>query len=372
MTRRWLGTADLEPLRSWAEVVASGTTGAELWAQTDAIEDILRARGGVRLCDPEDLAADATVAAVCMVGSPSAMAEVPPSGDEVVMAVQTLQSRLGRNLDAVVSLDFAGINAFWPLVAAAQLDLPVVDSDGMGRILPLVEQTVYTLGGLRQCPMALVGPSGELLLIDGPETKATERVMRAAIRSAGGWMMCACYPMSGADLARTGLTGTVSRGLSIGRELNAARDAAALENVLVRRAGAQVLGRGQIVDVEQRNARSGAAISNPSSIIIDLFGGAPRALRLEVADSPLAVFVDGALVAAVPDIPLVIDMAAAAVRDVDRVGVGDQVSVVVCPAAAEWHTPAGRRLVGPQSFGLGVVHPRPAVADPRTTKERDG
>lgn len=360
---RWIGPQELAQLRAWAEVVASGTTSAELWAQTDALQDLATSQCPVRVVAPDELPPDAFVAAICMVGSPEAMAEVPPTGDEVAIAVRALQARVGRSLDAVVSLDLAGINAFWPVAAAAQLGLPLVDSDGMGRILPLVEQTVYTLGGLRQCPMTLVGPAGELLMIEGPDTKATERVMRAAIRAAGGWMITACYPMTAAELARTGLTGAVSRGLDIGRELCEATDAETLERILVRRADARVLGHGRIVDVEHRSVRVGAAVSHPSSMIIELFGAPGRTLRLEIADSPLAAFVDGALVAAVPDIPLLIDMAAAAVRDPDRMRVGDQVGVVVCPTAPEWHTVAGRRLVGPRSFGLNLDHPRAVVPD---------
>ena len=52
--------------------------------------------------------------------------------------------------------EIGGINAVLPLVLGAQLGLPVVDCDGMGRAFPQLEMFVPSIEGLPLCPSTIV------------------------------------------------------------------------------------------------------------------------------------------------------------------------------------------------------------------------
>ena len=52
-------------------------------------------------------------------------------------------------------IEAGGVNSMLPIAAAARLNLPLVDVDGMGRAFPELQMVTFTIGGLSATPMAL-------------------------------------------------------------------------------------------------------------------------------------------------------------------------------------------------------------------------
>ncbi len=349
---------DLPALLAGADLFASGASRDDLDGMRYWLSALLTERDPIRLVTPDELAPDALCASVCFVGSITALAELPMTGDEPHRVLQALENRLGAKLDAVVALDVASLNALMPVAAAALHGLPLVDCDGMGRVFPLIYQTSYELAGLPLAPLAAVGPTGDTFVLDTTSSERAERVLRATLNHSGGWMLTAMYPTTAAQLATAAIPGSISRAVTVGRALIDATDTDDLTSRLQASTGSRVLGIGRVVELEQRTRRATSGYpAYPSSIVVRTHSDPVRSIRLEAQNELLLALVDGAVTAAVPDIICLLDPNDGRVTGVESVTVGSEVLVLAIPPAPVWRTPQGLAMVGPRSFGFELRHP---------------
>lgn len=66
-----------------------------------------------------------------------------------------------------------------PLALAAQLGLPVIDADGMGRAFPELQMTTFYLDGISATPMVLADEKGNVTIMDTIDNAWTERIARS-------------------------------------------------------------------------------------------------------------------------------------------------------------------------------------------------
>jgi|SRR5690606_6224779 len=343
---------DLPALAAGAHLLASGAGRTDIDGVLHWLSALLCERGPVPLVQPDELPSDTACAAIGLVGSVTALAELPMVGDEPLQVVRALEARLDTALGAVAALDAATVNALTPVAAAASLGLPLVDCDGMGRVFPLIHQTSFALAGRSLTPLAAVGATADTLVLDATPERA-ERLLRAAVNVSGGWMLTAIYPTTAARLLSAGIVGSISRAIAVGRALLDAADIDDLTMRLKALVDSRVLGTGRIVELEHRTRPADIGHpAYPSSIVVRSRAEPVRSIRLEAQNELLLALIDGAVAAAVPDIICLLDPQDGHVLDVESVTLGTEVQVVVVPAADVWYTPQGLDLVGPRSFGF--------------------
>lgn len=314
----------------------------------------------VALVPPQELPSDALCLAVGLVGSPTIQAEKLPAGDEFTRAVRAAETRLARRVTAITGLDAAGVNALTPVLTAAQLSVPLADADGMGRIFPLIEQTVFTLAGLPAGPITLAGPHGDVITVEPSDNLRTEMLARPAIIALGGWCAAALYPMTAATLALQGICGSVSRVLDVGRTLSAASRQSELRGTMLAKSlGGRLLVSGTVIEVHRPTRRG---FPRGAVIVADL-GDRDRTVWLEAQNECLLALADGAPIASVPDLICPIDRGTCEPVDVEELHHGQVLDVVALPAVPAWHTPAGLALAGPQAFGYRLPPQRTAEHD---------
>ena len=95
-------------------------------------EQAIDANGSVQVLDVEDLADDALIVPVAMMGAPTVMLEKLPRGDEAINALRSLEAVLGKKADAIFCIEAGGLNSTIPIAVAATAGLPIVDGDGTG------------------------------------------------------------------------------------------------------------------------------------------------------------------------------------------------------------------------------------------------
>ncbi|MFG1684388.1 DUF917 domain-containing protein [Nonomuraea sp. NPDC049269] len=331
----------LEPLAAGSRLFATGAADSSFALVRDWADEVIAA--GVPLVPADRLPGDTLCAVVTLAGSTTALAESLPTGQEPLRAVHALQHRIGAEAGAVVALNLAAENALLPLIAAAQLGVPLVDGDGSGRVFPLVEQTTYALAGHSPAPLALAGAGGELVLLETAPDRV-EATLRPVVLSAGGWAVAACYPMRARQLRSAVVPGTVSRLLHAGRP--------GADRALAAPYGLRRLALGTIIAVEGGGGRAAHLPSLPSSVVIGESDGLRRLVRLEAHNEFVLALADGAVAATAPDQICLISSGDGVVIDVDQAEPGMEVEVVVVKAAPVWHTEQGRALGGLQAFGI--------------------
>ncbi|WP_236792968.1 DUF917 domain-containing protein [Amycolatopsis sp. GM8] len=364
MTTRYIGAAttiradDVPALyeggKFYSPAVAPERTTLLSWT-----ESLLERNGPVTLVRPDAVAPETRCVAICVIGSGAALADLPPSGDEFALAVRELERLTRHRFDAVYPLAAATVSGIAPLAAASQLDVPLIDADGMGRTFALIHHTAMHLGGLSPTPLVIRGVTGENVAITVPGPARADTLLRSNVDVLGGWAALAAYPTTAGDLRRAALTGTVSRLINVGRLLLESSDPDVLVARLAAVTGCRRIGRGRIVELEHLSRPTDFTIpTHPSSVVIDEIGGQGRQLRLELRSEVVAVFADGALAAAAPDLICLVDVLHGEVSTLDSLEPGDLVDVLVMPADAVWYSAEGLAMVGPASHGIPLEHPR--------------
>jgi DUF917 family protein len=319
---------------------------------------LLDRNGPVPLLRPQAVAPLTRCVSVCVIGSGSAMADLPPSGDEFAEAVRRIEELQREPFEAVYPLDAATISALAPVAAASQLGVPLLDTDGMGRVYPLIHQTSMYLAGLSPTPMVAQGATGESVLIEVPDGSRADRLVRGAVEVMGGWAALASYPTTAGALGTAGLQGTVSRLIEVGRLMLKRNHPDVLVQRLAAITGSRRLGGGRITELEHLTRPTDVTIpAHPSSLVIQEIADRRRQLRVELRSDIVAVFGDGLLVAAAPDLICLVDHSSGELAALDSLEPGDSVDILVTPADAIWHSHDGMAMVGLHSHDIPLEHP---------------
>lgn len=308
-----------------------------------------------QLCAPSELRDDGLVVAVGYVSNGLPPAELRPVGDEFLQCIRLLEQDLQTPVVGVMPLAAAGINAMVPPLVALQAGIPVVDVDPMGRVFPLVSQTVFTVAGLPAGPVAAAGATGESAMVQVTDPVRTDRVLRALAGAYGGWAATVSYPMTSNTAADAGVQGSITRLLEIGHILNGSAPIREKYEALGRLAGVKFRIRARVRGLGwHASATHPGQTARPSSVTLV---GEPngRIVQLEVQDEVLLLMVDGVVRAAVPDLITILDARDGAPATLEDLWVGNTMDIFVMAASPAWYTAEGMALAGPSAFAaLGV------------------
>ena len=352
MPEHALSARGLEAIAIGAGILGTGGGGnvyvAKLW-----IRELLARGGSVRIADLDDIADDALVIACGGIGAPTVSYEKLRRGDEERRAVEALAAMVGRRVDAVVPVEVGGANAMRPMAVAALAGVPVVDADGMGRAFPELQMVTFHIYGVPATPATLADDKGNVVRWRAPmDPTALERAARARCVELGGTAGMAGPAMTGCELRRTAIGGSLTLAERIGEAVQGARTrkddpVGAVLTV----AGGYLLLRGKIVDVERRTT---AGFARGSVRIAGTEDDDGRMLRIDFQNENLVARLDGDVVATVPDLITIVAGDDAEPVSTELLRYGYRVAVLVLPAPALLTTPKALRVVGPRAFGYDL------------------
>ena len=346
-----LGVDDLAALARGAAVLGTGGGGDPHIGRLLA-QQAVREYGPVEMVAVDDLPDDACVLPVAMMGAPTVMVEKLPSADQISVAVQTLARYVGKTPTHIACIEAGGVNSTVPVIAAAQLGLPLVDGDGMGRAFPELQMVLPTLAGIEATPMSIVDEKGNRGVFDTIDNPWAERLARSATVDMGCSAIVSLYAMTGTEIREAFVPGTLSQCLAIGHAIERAQqqhsDPVA---AVVGQLGGRLLHVGKVVDVQRRTttgfARGDAAIDG-------LDASLGRLMALHFQNEHLVAEIDGTAVATTPDLIIVLDTESGEPITTEALRYGHRVSVLAAPADERWHSPEGIELVGPRYFGYDL------------------
>ena len=342
----------LEDLARGAAFLGSGGGGDPYYGRLLGEAELAR-HDPIELISLDDLEDDAIVAPCGWIGAPTVSVEKLPNGREVVAGLRKLEELLGRPVDAVMPIEIGGGNGLAPLVAAAQLNLPVVDADGMGRAFPESQMAIFNILGVSSCPAVVTAGDGSTVVIEGCDNLAHERIARGISVAMGGIAHMVEYPLTGRDARRTAIRGSVSAAIDIGAAIRKAQVAGtdpfeALFEALCATGTyghAGILFDGKIVDLE-RETQGGFSIGRAT---IEAFGSS-ETMEVTFKNENLVAKRDGKIVALVPDIITIMDRETADSITTERLKYGQRVKVIGAAAPQLLRNADALNYVGPQAF----------------------
>ncbi|CAG1015675.1 MAG: DUF917 domain-containing protein [Rhizobiaceae bacterium] len=344
---------DLEDIAIGGAILGTGGGGDPYIGKLMA-QQAIRKHGPVKLIDVDQLADDALVVPVCMMGAPTVMTEKLPQGDELMNAFRALENFLGRKIDAVLCGEAGGVNSTTPFVVAAASGMPLVDGDGMGRAYPELQMVTFTMHGVSATPMVLCDDKGNSLVLETVSNAWTERLARAATVEMGGSALLAFYPMSGAVAKKAAVRGTLSLCARLGRTLRETRAAhgdpvRAVADML----DAQIIFHGRVKDIDRRTV-GGFARGSARFDGVDEWKG--HSFKLDFQNEFLMAERDGKLMVTTPDLITLLEAESGNPVTADALRYGLRLVALAFPSDPQWLTPAGIELVGPRYFGYDVEY----------------
>jgi DUF917 family protein len=351
---------DLEHLRRGALFLACSVDHDQCNEYASRVRDMMAATGRrPRIVRADELAATDPVVSLGFVMRGLPVTELAPAGDEFVRSLRELEASMDVAFAGIFPLAAANINAMVPLLVSLQTGLPVVDADPMGRVFPLLSQTTLAAAGEPVGPIAVTGATGESAVIAVERPARAERIVRALASEFGGWAATASYPVTAAALRASGITGSVTRLIEIGRILGARASGGETEARAMHRDLGELLRvrrviRARVTDVEGL-ARPAAPEQPDLPTSVTLFDDArSRVIRLEIQNEILIMMVDGAVEAVMPDVITMLRASDGQVASLEDLWVGNKLDLLSFPAAPQWYEPAALALTGPEAFGVAI------------------
>ena len=319
--------------------------------------EAIRTYGPVNIIKPEDINDDAFIATIGSVGAPTVSLELLPSLDDAARTLDAFEKHIGRSIDAVASFEIGGGNSLIPLVAAAGKGIPVIDGDGMGRALPEAQMMSYAIAGVKPTPALAYDYAGNTAVFDVATTDVYERHIRNYSMAAGGMVTVAEHPMSGAELKRSVIPGTLSFSVKLGETLreNRGQSDSLLQSL-------QDVFKGSIYG-ECRLIFTGKIIDKATRIIggydvgeaiIKSFNGGNDVLTVSIKNEYLLAKLNEKIVASVPDLITIVDYETGVPINAERLRYGQRVSVFATGCPKFYRSDAALKVVAPRCFGFDI------------------
>ncbi|NNG37587.1 DUF917 domain-containing protein [Nakamurella sp. DB0629] len=351
MTEDEVTEDDVELIAKGAAVLGAGGGGDPYIGMLMA-QQTLRARGPVPLVHPRDLSDDAVVFPVAMMGAPTVMVEKLPTTEQFAEAITALSRYVGKRVTHVACAEAGGINSTIPVIAAAELGLPLVDGDLMGRAFPELQMVLPTLAGIAGTPMSIADEKGNTGILSSVDNPWSERMARALTIEMGCSAIISNFVMDGATFRAASVPGTLGVCRQLGRAIVQARSAhRSAVDAVVDVLNGRLVYTGKVTDVARRTA---TGFARGTATVAPLTGQGDT-LTLEFQNEHLLAARQHSggqhIEVSTPDLIIVLDAETGDPITTEALRFGQRVSVLGAPCDERWHTEAGVALVGPRYFG---------------------
>lgn len=310
-------------------------------------QQALGPNGVVPVIDVDELDDDALILPIAMMGAPTVMLEKFASGEEIPKLLSMMERLMGKKVAAILCIEAGGLNSTIPFIAAAKMNLPIIDGDAMGRAFPELQMVTFTLGGMQATPMAMMDEKGNGATFDTISNSWTEKLARALTIEMGGAAMVSLYPVTAGQCKDYLIRGSLTKIYQIGQilETHGAKSCEALVEAF----GGTHLFQGRVRDVERKN-EDGFARGSIKLEGLDDFRN--REVTLLFQNEFLVAQEGDTVLATTPDLITLLDAFTGEPVTTEMVKYGLPVNVLGLPCDPIWKSPQALEMVGPRYFKL--------------------
>lgn len=349
---RKLPIEDIEALALGAWILGTGGGGSPYYNLLN-MRELYRSGRNVTLIDPMGLADDALVAVMSNMGAPLVGQERLADAAFALKPIRIMERYLGREFDAVMSLEIGGGNGIYPMMAAAQTGYPVVDADTMGRAYPEAQMTSVAVAGLQCYPLALADiRDNEVIIPRAASWKWMERISRKACTEVGSIAATCKAPRTGREVKDHAILYTTTKAIALGKAVMRAREEHSdpITAILESASGLRLFD-GKVVDVARRATEG---FLRGQAEIQGLDADAGHSFTVHFQNEFSVGYKDGEPLVMTPDLICVVDSVSGDGIGTEVLRYGQRVSVLALPAPGVFQSPQGLANVGPRAFGFDL------------------
>ena len=307
-----------------------------------------------RIVDVNEVDDEAFVLSIAGIGAPSAMVEHLVSDKLLLKLLGRAEAFYGRRVDTLISAEIGGVNSMFPLALSAISGVPVVDADGVGRAIPHIEMTTFSILGVKATPCVVMDENGNVATLEATDDRTAEDVIRGITAALGASIYGALYPMSGRQMRATAVRGTLDETLRIGQVIRLGRESsedlfADLLAYLGRNGRmAKILFDGKITDVTHET-RDGWHFGRAT---LGALGDGSDMFTVDFQNEFTVARLNGRTVTIVPDLITILDRETGEPLTGERLAYGQRVKVLGYAADPLLRLPESLEVLGPRMFGL--------------------
>lgn len=343
---------DIKKLILGATILGTGGGGdpEEGFKMLKAVLDKGRA---VTLADLGELPGDSVVAVPYFVGSIAPgvkRRKAVKIKDPMLRAFRELEDLLGKKIAAVVASELGGANTPAALSIGADLGLPAVDGDLLGRAAPELHQCTVHIFGIPMYPAAIVTETGDVVIVkEYADIDDYESIARYLSVLGGKFSAVVDTPMSLGDAEKAVVKGSVSLALRLGDEVMKARSEGRdpIEAII------SVLKGWKVFEgvVSKYDWRDEGGFLKGEALVKGVKGFEGRELRTWMMNEHIMVWLDGEPLVMPPDLFMLLKPDGEPITNT-VLKEGMEVVAVAAKAPEVWRTPKGLELFGPRHFGF--------------------
>lgn len=348
---RKLNIQSLEDIALGASLLGTGGGGDPYIGKLMAIQAIKK-YGEVTLIDVDDVPDDALIVPTAMMGAPSVLVEKVANGSEFKRAFEALEKYYGKKIYATMPIEAGGVNSMIPFAVAAQMGVPIIDVDGMGRAFPELQMVTFHLNGVKSTPMAITDEKGNVAVLETVSNKWSEDIARAMTVAQGGSVMISIYPMTGKQLKQCGIRKNVSFSEEIGKAIRESNkyDIPPIKQLLDKINGFEIF-KGKIVDV-LRETKGGFNLGTVKLEGLEEYKG--QNCEVNFQNENLVAKKGDKILATTPDLICMTDLENIIPVTTDGLKYGRRILVIGLKCDEQWRSEKGIETVGPRYFGYDI------------------
>jgi uncharacterized protein len=350
---------DVEDLVDGATVLGVGG-GGNPEEGLRSLTSLLEAGKDLILESVDDLGDDEIVASPYFVGSVAPKVGKAQSfknskktmNDSIARAFALLEGKVGRKISATIASEIGGGNTAASLAIAANVGIPMIDGDLMGRAGPELHQSTVHIFGYPMSPGAIVSDTGNELIVDSyAGIDDYESIARYVSVVSGGHAAVVDTPLDKPRAKQCTVRNTISKCISIGK----ARRLAASSGHDPVRAVAQGLANGKKIfegKVKDYSWKDDAGFLKGECLVEGSGEWSKKTLRSWIMNEHIMCWIDGRPAVMPPDLIAFLEPKTGRAITNTVLAQGTEVSVVGGSIDEIWRRQKGLEFFGPRHFGL--------------------
>jgi DUF917 family protein len=348
---RELNKQSIEDIALGASLLGTGGGGDPYIGKLMALQAVEK-YGPIKIISVDDVPDDALIIPAAMMGAPTVLVEKVANGGEFIRAFKAMEKYFGKKIYATMPIEIGGVNSMIPLAVSAQMNLPIVDGDGMGRAFPELQMVLYHIHGITSTPMVITDEKGNVGILETISNKWSENIARAMTVAQGGSVMIGIYPLTGKQIKEYSIRDTLSYSEKIGSSIRLAnkKNISPIEQLLKEIEGFELF-RGKIVDV-LRETKAGFNFGTVRLDGIEKNKG--ENCEVSFQNENLIAKKNGEVIATTPDLICIVDIDNITPVTTEALKYGRRVVVIGLKCNEMWRSAEGLRTVGPRYFDYDI------------------
>lgn len=343
---KYLTEESIENIATGAAVLGTGGGGDPYIGKLLAKEAIKK-YGPVKVITMDELDDEALVVPVSGMGAPTVTIEKLSTEEEIIKPVNKLEEILGKKVDVIIPIEIGGTNSLVPVVAAAKKGVPILDADAIGRAFPEAQMVTFYLEGYDSSPVTIADEKGNCAVIYPINGIWSERLARALTVEMGGKMTICDYSLSGEQVKKAAIKGTLTLAEEIGSILNLMKDSKEGIDSMIDKLDGFKLFEAKVIDIKRKLSGGFTkgfvefkGINNDESKYSILF-----------QNEYLIAKKNKKTICTTPDLISILDYETGKAVTTDKLKYGMRVICVSFPCNDKWRTKKGIETAGPKYFG---------------------